>query len=48
LLPVTFKDFWIGDQLTSLTTFLTQMQYSICIYPVVYNRTCIFIITNSI
>lgn len=30
---VKFKDFWLGDQLTSLTDFLFGLQFTLCIYP---------------
>lgn len=31
---VTFPDFWLGDQMNSLTTFFLDLQYLICFYSI--------------
>mmetsp|Transcript_12553 Transcript_12553/g.18809 ORF Transcript_12553/g.18809 Transcript_12553/m.18809 type:complete len:807 (+) Transcript_12553:511-2931(+) len=36
---VQFRDFWLADQLTSMGTFLIQLQYAVCAYaPAVENN----------
>jgi hypothetical protein len=37
LVHVKFRDFFIGDQLTSLVEFLSETQLLICIYPMTLN-----------
>jgi hypothetical protein len=33
LFPVTFKDLWFADQLTSMSDVLFELQFIMCIYP---------------
>lgn len=35
---VTFADFWVADQLTSLGEFLFEAQFIFCIYPISLSR----------